>query len=200
MFNGNIEPGTIETWFPKSIYYKDGICIDKLDQWKEDVLNFFKGKTLKLDSDKKVFSSYGQVKFITRNIQGMDVLEDMVLNHAHVFLKELGYSFKLELGTCWVNLCQKGDYFFPHVHTDSILSGVFYVCASETDYLTFYSDEDYFSPADQVSLLSLRQTSYHCTPSRLLLFKSDIKHGFVGRESDAPKISIAFNLKRKVTI
>lgn len=114
-------------------------------------------------------------------------------------LNLIGYSdstiSKLSIKNMWANISYKGDYLYPHIHGESLLSGAFYVYCNKYDEIYFYDDisHSYLRPTDYITNYSQQMCEYPCTPGNLYLFKSNFMHGTPSQKSDK-KIVISFNI------
>lgn len=118
--------------------------------------------------------------------------------------KTLGTKQRLRVTQSW---CTKHDGIpqetFTHVHQNSIVSGVYYVSADESNSgITFYKDttynDNYISWDTDESLKNQYPWNWdwYKFPAKtgtLLLFPSRIKHGVVGGQSNNIRCSLAFN-------
>ena len=96
----------------------------------------------------------------------------------------------------------KGGFNIPHIHGESIFSGVFYVKATEGNGKINFTHPavniPYHLPAliiDQWSNLNSSNVFHYPQPGKLLLFPSWISHYVEPNLLDEERISIAFNLK-----
>jgi uncharacterized protein (TIGR02466 family) len=97
----------------------------------------------------------------------------------------------------WCNVCEKESFLFPHTHSGSMLSGVFYVKTSQEDSVIFYNTQKLISniyKANSPTRISCSQTTYKCFPGTLLIWNSDLLHGNPRRGSEEEKIAISFNI------
>lgn len=96
----------------------------------------------------------------------------------------------------WLNFTDKNGFHHRHVHSNSIISGVFYIQVSETDKIFFEKDKTsgiYFDP----KILNMFNASSWWLPAKknmLLLFPSDLYHSVRNNESDEQRISLSFNV------
>lgn len=121
----------------------------------------------------------------------------------------LGY--KLEDGVfvtdSWINVCNKGGFQQPHFHTNSFISGTYYVNFDKDlghSPLTFQSpsSSSYISKPS-ISLEKINPTPYttdsNCYPQNgdLVLWQSHLLHGHFGNEADN-RISVSMNFMPKI--
>jgi uncharacterized protein (TIGR02466 family) len=100
----------------------------------------------------------------------------------------------------WANRSDPGEWHHPHIHPNSVISGVFYLTNSQAS--TWFSIPDIWGPMP--TYLSLRprddELQYHTcykhqtAPGQLIMFPSTLTHS-VNEHSgfDEPRYSIAFN-------
>ena len=96
----------------------------------------------------------------------------------------------------WANFTYDGGYHYPHKHSNSIISGVFYVKCSDNDKISF---TDY-----RQDTIELTPTSFNIYNSdswwlpaiknQLLLFPSSLRHSVPSITTDDSRISISFNV------
>lgn len=96
----------------------------------------------------------------------------------------------------WLNYTRPGEHHHRHIHTNSLVSGVFYVSArKESDRLWFFR-----SSAAQIKI-SQGQTNWYNADAwffsvgtgDLVLFPSHIPHEVAKLEGDETRVSLAFN-------
>jgi uncharacterized protein (TIGR02466 family) len=158
------------------------------------------------------------LKYHTHPVYNMTVTEDKyVFNTAPSNIKQfittalndysektLGTSQRLRVTQSW---CTKHDGIpqetFAHVHQNSIVSGVYYVSADESNAgITFYRDttynDNYISWDTDEQLKNKYQWNwdwykFKATAGMLILFPSRLKHGVIGGMSNNVRCSLAFN-------
>ena len=185
--------GMVQTWFPKLVYFKDGLHMDRLDEWSDVVREQLKDeKDVYLDH-LPVKSNHMQANMF--QIEELRPLWDTVLEHANWFAGMMGYiGLDVIPSNAWANISRQGDFLFPHRHPSSLISGAFYLKASRTDQILFMDDESVMLQPNFPTSMTYNKVTYDCLPGRLLLFKSDTLHGVTRQESPEEKIVISFNL------
>ena len=84
--------------------------------------------------------------------------------------------------------------FSPHIHTNSDLTGVFYIEVPEHSTITFYDNiYDMSKDVTMVNMFSSRYIQHPCTSNSLLLFKSNLLHGNE-KQPIGDKLAISFNI------
>jgi uncharacterized protein (TIGR02466 family) len=197
----------IDNLFPTTVYYTDNNCIDQLASYKLNCLQILE----EVKREKHPFGesslkttfwhpTYGHLYELTE----FQNLKNEIINQAVGFLNFLGFPgispINVEFINMWINLIEKHDYHAQHIHSTigrSYLSGVFYINAPVGATLEFGSPyRDSYSPVkspvDNYSNYSL--IKYDCIPGRLIMFKSNVYHGYNNHDSDEIKISVPFNL------
>jgi uncharacterized protein (TIGR02466 family) len=181
--------------FPKVVYQVDDICLNHLDDFKEQILklqtNTKRSPTLNVDS------SHTTLQTIHR-INPFNVLSNTVLYYAKKFMFSYGYADDRLNDVCvsqmWFNISTKGDFLFPHIHQGAFISGAYYVETAPDNHIVFYDGTKniYEEPAI-LTEYSQQFFSVDCVPGRLILFHGDLHHGTPAQESEGRKIVISFN-------
>lgn len=184
--------------FPKPLLIVDNICRDQLSLF-ESIINDI---MIKMGTKSTQFQHVNSTHVTFPNLYEIRQFEPLVReiqNHSHIFLTELGFSddeiSKLRLNTMWANKSRKGDYLFPHIHSNSIISGAFYIKSAPEDTIHFYQslEDSSYVPSIE-SEYSKRWKEIDCVPGRLLIFKSNLPHGNSIKDNDLEKIVISFNI------
>jgi hypothetical protein len=94
----------------------------------------------------------------------------------------------------WINVSNEGDFNFPHVHGDSLISGAFYVLSTTGSTIRFFNDITNTMPKPKKpNELSFDYSDFECVENRLILFRSDFLHGNA-RQPAGEKIVVSFNI------
>ncbi len=127
-----------------------------------------------------------------------------IRKQAVLFCEVLGYpSLKenqLRFTNMWINLIGPYGYHAQHIHStigQAAISGVFYVDAPPGAKLSFGSPyRDSYEPVKPWvnNPSNFSKISYDCVPGRLVMFKSNVYHGYDSHKQSKNKISIPFNL------
>lgn len=104
----------------------------------------------------------------------------------------------------WVNVTNKNQRHDQHTHSNSFLSGVFYVHVDPVvDKIIFERQRTAFPLAVQpteFTLLNSDSWTVNVNNGDLIIFPSDLKHGVPLKTHDSKRISIAFNTFLKGTL
>lgn len=201
----------IDNWFPTTVWYTDNNLVDNLEFYKTESLRILdevgrEPHPFGESSLKTSFwhSDYGHIYKLT----AFSLLSNEILNQAVGFLNALGFPGinydQLAFTNMWINLVEKYDYHAQHIHStigSAYLSGVFYVDAPSGATLNFGSPyRDSYSPVKPFldNDLNYSLIKYDCLPGRLVMFKSNVYHGYDHHNQDKSKISIPFNLSVKI--
>jgi uncharacterized protein (TIGR02466 family) len=103
---------------------------------------------------------------------------------------------KLKITQSWINYTNLNEYHHPHAHTNSIVSGVFYVSANkELDKITFAKNN-----YQQIEIEYKKANDYNTNEidikvgtNELILFPSSLLHYVPPTTNKNKRISIAFN-------
>ena len=189
--------GNMHLWFPKSVYVADNLLIDKLSDLEQSCRNIVNSiGTLK--NNMLSVNSTHKTKSDLYNYSEFQDLKDQILKHAKDYLLEIGYNVEylenLKFTNMWCNISKENDFIFPHVHSNSLLSGVFYVKSNTSNKIRFFKDpSSMLAKPQQYNIFNYEYCDYECVPGRVLLFLSDFLHGNERQEA-SEKIAISFNL------
>ena len=133
-----------------------------------------------------------------------DNLREWIINNSILFIQNvMGYKIddSVLVTDSWINISRKGAFQHPHYHTNSFISGTYYVSLEEgSSPLEFnYSDISPFSQRQSLTLDKLSYTKYNSDAfvniqeGSLVLWPSHLTHGFSNNQSDQ-RISISFNV------
>jgi uncharacterized protein (TIGR02466 family) len=104
----------------------------------------------------------------------------------------------------WLNYTETNQYHHRHGHSNSIISGVFYInCNEEFDKIKFFKDDDYKS----IFIEKKNWNSYNSDTwwfsvktGDIILFPSSLTHSVETKQGNNTRISLAFNVFIKGTI
>jgi uncharacterized protein (TIGR02466 family) len=97
----------------------------------------------------------------------------------------------------WLNYTEKDQYHPKHSHSNSFVSGVFYInCHKELDKITFFND-DYKTIKPEVKTWNLYNSESWWFPVKtndIIMFPSSLNHMVETKQGDNTRISLAFNV------
>ena len=101
----------------------------------------------------------------------------------------------------WANVCRRGDYNVVHSHPNAMFSLVYYVAAGVPDPAVPYSGLlELIDPRESANYIQIQdtvldaRTFIDCTPGRMVLFPSWVRHMVHPFTGDGTRISIACNV------
>jgi len=182
-------------------FYKENLNIDIkfLETYLKEVMDVDEGRTV---------SNYGgyQSNNLDNNEYTFPLLEKVSENIQKVSniigIKKQG----LKLHNFWLNINSKKDFNLPHVHPQSIISGVFYIksppnCGNlmlknrNADLVKSYFDYWHLKEETDYAMNEITSQSWRIVPeeNHLIIFPSWVEHYVEPNESDQERISISFN-------
>ena len=197
----------IERWFPTIIACTDDNLLDELENYRNYCEEYTRDIPLgRPFSGSQLISTFNQsMPQYDRPIENdlrFKKLFDLVLSQATMFAEFLGYKYDLKISHAWINRIEAHDYHELHNHAlggDALLSACFYVAAPKTAFIRFRDVIEPYSPVPPTAHTpsNTKHARYQCLPGRLVMFKSDVLHGYDSHLSDEIKYSIAFDLSVK---
>ena len=187
----------IKTWFPKPIFKATNILVDKLSYFETQVKQVFGKNHGAKREDMVAVMDFQTANDLHTNPNFKELVDEIILK-AKIFLVELGHLQlinTIQVTNMWANINLPGDFLFPHVHNDSVLSGVFYVKTYPGSKINFFDNITSMAPQPAIrNDLNWDMCSYDCTPGEILMWKSDFVHG-TRKQDTGEKIAISFNLR-----
>ena len=140
------------------------------------------------------------------DILDFDDLKTQIQNHVDEYCREylnIADNIHFKFLNSWAMRHRKGDFSDPHLHTNSILSGILYINVDEkSGNLIFQKDANYcnlFPPAVDLPVKSrniFNSKTWTFTPenNQLFLFPSNLTHKVDVCMSDNIRYCLSFNL------
>ena len=183
------------------------LAIDVLSIIDNDELKRYSNE-LRMKETGVIKSNYGgwQSDMLTVPNAQITLLVEEILKRAEILKYSLGLKeeYTMFLTNLWININQKSNFNRPHLHTDSILSGVYYVdCVPDSGQIVFLHpsiaqkmliNENAIGSFTEFSSSS---TTVDAENSKLIIFPSWLEHYVEPNRSDQERISIAFNINIK---
>jgi uncharacterized protein (TIGR02466 family) len=186
----------LEKWFSLPIWYVD---IDiNLEPIKQKCLE------LKSASPGRQYSNRGGWQsndFFFTDYPELTELTQRLTEELDSACRDVNENFKLEINNVWINVNENGNSNARHVHALSVLSGVFYVAATEQSGNIVFEHEtgiEHYSVNHYGSDLFNGTVRYAPIAGRLLIFPSWLHHYVEPVQDNNTRISIAFNTKQIV--
>lgn len=203
MFNFKIDSptgknlGNLDLWFPKIIFRSDNVL-------NSDYLLMIKSLTEKLIDDNSLRTESLNIDSThkTNNLiqySEYNFLMTEILDRVRGFAESMGFCSNtqmqnLRITNMWANQSLEGDFIFPHVHINSVFSGVFYIETPPESIITFYNNvHDMSIDPKETNFFSYRHVQYPCVSNSMFIFKSDLLHGNE-RQPAGNKLAISFNI------
>lgn len=186
-----------ELWFPQVIWSSMIHTVDNysLKKWAYD--------RKKNDIGRRI-SNFG-------GFQSEDILHgqceqiDKFVSHLNKEVIALAQQValpQLELKNIWLNINPPGSYNELHNHQGSVLSGVYYIEATDGQGNIQFERSDnaeYHLPEylEKITYFNATRATYAAKSGALYIFPSWLKHSVQGNQSHTDRISLSFNFGEK---
>jgi uncharacterized protein (TIGR02466 family) len=183
--------------FPTPIY------ISKIDRELSTKELSFIDKT-KLDVYKNQGNTTSNDNYILNNKLFKNLKEDLDLKIQDYFDKVISPSDNITpyITQSWLNYTETNQYHHKHAHTNSFVSGVFYInCNEEHDKIKFFSDT-YKTIRLEIKDWNIWNSEtwwFSVKTGDVILFPSSLTHMVETKQGDNTRISLAFNVFIKGT-
>ena len=197
----------IQSFFPTLIYRADSAATAKLNRELEKA-------SLMLAQDDLVgikwcekhgyqgYTSFASINDLPTHIPAFKALEKILDRHAAKFAKALHWDIRGGKPVCdsmWVNVLPEGGSHTSHIHTNSVISGTYYVCVPQGAGPIVYEDPRHAmmmaAPPKKQNAPREHKNQISETPKvgSLLLWESWLRHEVPVNRADGLRISISFN-------
>jgi uncharacterized protein (TIGR02466 family) len=183
----------IEAWFPTVIWSSIIHCVDNLElkKFAYEKQKFDKGRSL------SNLGGYQSNDILSGECHQVDKLVEYVEQELKECCNQVGLN-PVKIYNVWVNINPPSAANQIHDHKDSIISGVYYVDASEGQGgINFYRGDpaEYFlsDTVPKQTTFNATKASYNAKTGALLLFPSWLKHSVDPNLTQKDRISISFN-------
>lgn len=183
-----------EPWFPSVIWNANTQGLDN------SVLKSYAYERKKTDVGRSI-SNYGGWQ--SSDVRPGDCAElDKLVEYLEAELNEIATGVGLKPITVynlWININPPGSYNVEHNHMNSVLSGVYYIDAHESQgNINFMRNDgaEYHlqdNIVEQVHHFNSSKTTYPAKTGALYVFPGWLKHSVDGNTTDKDRISISFN-------
>jgi len=131
---------------------------------------------------------------------------DKLIEHLDKEIRDISRQValpQLEIKNIWLNINPPGSYNELHNHAGSVLSGVYYVEASERQGNIQFERSDnaeYHLPEymEKITYFNATRATYAAKSGALYIFPSWLKHHVQGNQSNTDRISLSFNYGEKI--
>ena len=131
----------------------------------------------------------------------MEYIKNIITNEVKSYLYDICYISETiipELVTSWVNLHKRGNLAKIHRHTNSIVSGIWYLSTTKNSgKLLLHTNNKLFGDLLDFPKKENSFNSDYCTfqpkTGNLILFPSNLNHSVSPNQSDEYRYSLAFN-------
>lgn len=184
-----------ELWFPTPIWSGKVYTVNN-----DDVANYARHLQHKTPSVQKSNVGGWQSDSVrTGDNTQIDMLVTSLNNEIQTITKQTGLP-DLELYNLWININRKGNYNVSHDHIGAVLTGVYYVEATDNQGNIRFDRSDsarYFLPdvPDNVqqNYFNSLACEYKSVTNALYIFPAWLQHSVGVNLSDKERISISFN-------
>jgi len=196
--NGGKVEATINSIFPTPIY------ISKLNRELVNKELTFINKT-KLDVCKNEGNITSSDNYILNKKEFKDLKKDLDLRVQDYFNKVISPSNNITpyITQSWLNYTETNQYHHKHSHTNSLVSGVFYInCDEKFDKIKFFN-ENYKTIKPETKDWNIWNSESWWFPVKtgdIIMFPSSLTHMVETKEGTNTRISLAFNVFIKGTI
>ena len=183
---------TINGIFPTPIY------ISKIHRKLTSKELSFIDKT-KLNTFNNEGNTTSDDNYILNNKQFKDLKEELNLKIQDYFDKVISPANKITpcITQSWLNYTEINQYHHKHAHSNSLISGVFYInCHKEHDKIKFFNDK-YSTIKIEVKDWNIWNSEtwwFSVKTGDVILFPSSLTHMVETKEGDNTRISLAFNV------
>jgi|688.fasta_scaffold15499_8 uncharacterized protein (TIGR02466 family) len=178
--------------------------IDK--ELSENEINFFKKE--QNNSTKNIGNYISKNKYILNNkeMQNLKIILENCLNDFYLSVFCPKYESKLYITQSWLNFTQENEYHHYHNHSNSFLSGVFYISSDpKIDNIILSKNgllnSDIFNiETENFNEFNSKSYTFPTKSKTLIIFPSKVSHEVLNKKSNNLRISMAFNsfLKGKI--
>ncbi|MDE2383316.1 MAG: hypothetical protein KGO53_01750 [Alphaproteobacteria bacterium] len=197
----------IQSFFPTQIYRADKVASAKLNRELEQaslMLAQDDGAGIKWCEKHGYpgYTSYASLNDLPWRIPAFKALEKVLDRHAAAFAKALHWDLRGGKPVCdslWVNVLPEGGSHTSHIHTNSVLSGTYYVAVPEGAGPIVYEDPRHAMMMAAPPLKANAPLSHKAhVPLRpavgsLLFWESWLRHEVPVNRAEGLRISVSFN-------
>ena len=182
-----------ELWFP-SVIWSSIIHIADNNNLKRFAYDRKKNDVGRIVSN---FNGYQSSDLLPGDSEDIDRLVEHLDKEMDFCVKQVGLP-SLEINNIWININPPNSYNHLHNHVGSVLSGVYYVDATDNQGNIQFERNDgaeYHIPeyVEKETYFTCTRATYACKTGALYIFPGWLKHSVQGNRSKTDRISISFN-------
>lgn len=190
----------ITVWFPVAIYHEDNLFSQEQNKlWSKKILD--------LSKDKNNSSSKWQGDTQTSHLiyelstdPDFNLLFSTISDRVHQFAVAHNSYEQYSCGSSWFNINKKNTFQELHTHNGAIFSGVYYVKVPKNSGKILFDsplNPDMLPVKNIVTRneLTFESCTYEVKESRLIIFRSYLRHLVEVNRNFSSRISISFNYK-----
>ena len=164
----------------------------------EDELKFF---ALEKEKERKINTgnSYSKNKYILNSPELSNLKRDLT-DLVNAYLYEVWkpkYDVEAYITISWVNYTEQGQFHHRHAHSNSAISGVYYIDTDESDRILYVTpNPDQIRMRVEPSEWNDRNSEEWWLPTpknRLMLFPSTLEHRVSETKNPKTRVSLSFN-------
>ena len=114
------------------------------------------------------------------------------------------YDAEIYITISWINYTEKGQYHHSHYHSNSMISGVYYIDTDDSDRITFETPQDDLLTMrvhpHEWNIWNSQEWYLHTPKNSLVLFPSRLRHSVPSTTNPNTRISLSFNTFFKGTL
>ena len=164
------------------------------------------------DNNKKEHICNFKNQNLFRKYKEFEQLEKELSLFCLKYIEQIGYLCDEVVFTdVWLNCGSVGATLPDHKHSNSFLSGTYYVDFNPDQHsnLSFVNDRNFldgvFGPSIKLRINTLKRTDYNssrlefkCIEGQVLIWKSHLMHGFQNPNPKSNRVTLSFNVMPKV--
>ena len=195
--------------FPTPIYINQADDVEKLQEELAPKVKLIReGWNMVNPWDDTVKTSF---KYGKPNVQFNDMpyFMEQLETHVREYIATCGPEkrtdlldeWKIEIRDTWMNVSDKGDFQFVHMHSNNEISGCYYFDSEETTAIKFENPSPNLEFGLFPRLFGVNTLEeYKPKTGDFVLFPSYLKHGVKIHQEEKQRVSITFNIRLKSII
>jgi len=189
----------IELLFPIPIVFID--LNRELTEVEKNTINEYKNNVKRNQGNSSSKNTY------VLNDERLANLKQFFTNETYNYFKNFynpENEIEFYITQSWLNMTNTNEFHHAHTHSNSVMSGVFYLEVDEDmDSITFHNSKDSFNfyiPSNNWFMYFAKTWSFKIKKNTLILFPSTLMHSVDNVQADKQRISLAYNTFIKGTL